>query len=66
MSQRTTCDGCGKPAPKGYLHRYASVTGDRQWISVDSLDVDVDVCSWACLATVVAAEIALDIEDARQ
>lgn len=67
MSERVTCDGCGKPAPHRYSHVAPMLSDDPEWMAITGgySDVRLDVCSWACLATVVAAEIALDIADAQ-
>jgi len=62
MSQitSTVCDGCDTPAPRDYnfmfpRHGWLHVFGRRD-------DGGVDVCSWACLATVVAARITASAE----
>ena len=61
MSQSTvsSCDGCDTMAPAGYLWSfprdgYMHVRGSHD----ETLEDEVDVCSWECLATVVAARIA--------
>ncbi len=55
-----TCDGCGEMAPTDFIR--ASVMWSHGWLHVagsgDSYDEDVDVCTWDCMATVVAARIA--------
>jgi hypothetical protein len=64
VSERITCDGCGKPAPDGYSHVAPFFSDDKEWMSITGgySDVKLDVCSWECLATVVATEIAIDLD----
>lgn len=53
------CDGCGSSAPPNHAASFP----DREWIGI-VLGFDhgpsryLDVCSWECLATVVASRIA--------
>lgn len=53
----TSCDGCDEMAPRGY----SSILPDDGWMHVkgraDFSFEDYDVCSWQCLATLVAAKI---------
>ncbi len=53
MSQITRCDGCGEPAPPNYN----SIIPPEEWMHVNGryLEDQWDVCSWDCLATLVAA-----------
>jgi hypothetical protein len=63
----TACDGCGQPAPE----QHSSTFPAAGWISgsrgstADCYAVDemvphtrFDACSWACLASIVASNIA--------
>lgn len=52
----TVCDGCDATAYQGYL----SISPRDGWMHLNASlgDHDVDVCSWECLATVVARRVA--------
>lgn len=56
--QAISCDGCQKMAPPGYLGGFTC--WQIGWLHLYSPEAEEghDACSWACLATMVAANIA--------
>ncbi len=59
MSRMTvsSCDGCNTMGRAGYIWMYP-LDGWMHVLGSGGMDDEVDVCSWECLATVVAARIA--------
>jgi len=56
----TSCDGCDAMAPPGYCWAYPA----HGWIHIDTEKPrgTLHACSWACLATIVAARIAETVD----
>lgn len=55
----TVCDACSEPAHPDYLAHFRLYG----WLHVEDGLGGMDICSWECLATVVATRIADRVED---